>query len=263
MPMPTPNCRRGSTTCPQRAPRRTSTSASSNRSVRWKPTASKAVIAACSTACCEARVLAACWDGSRSSAKRPGARPAGQVPKLVTSTATWLKAAQPPSAAVASTTSTTPLRRSAARLVEEARGSRMALFRSAGGGPRRARLRLTGTARALAFPAPRRLSPPGVPRRPPAHHPSAAARSRQRPGRSRRRRPLSNARSPSGLTTPVGTMVSKGEELAVHQVRRHHVREGAVHVVDAPGVLLVPFAQHLLDLHALQVLLAAAQRAGE
>ena len=53
----------------------------------------------------------------------------------------------------------------------------------------------------------------------------------------------------------------EGKELAVHQVRRDHMAEGAVHVVDAARELLVPLAQHLPDLHALQVLLAAAQRA--
>jgi hypothetical protein len=35
------------------------------------------------------------------------------------------------------------------------------------------------------------------------------------------------------------------------------------HVVDAAGVLLLPVVDHLLDLHALQVVLAAAQRAGD
>ncbi len=49
---------------------------------------------------------------------------------------------------------------------------------------------------------------------------------------------------------------------SVQQVGRHDVLQGVEHVVHAAGEALVPVAQHLADLLALQVLLAAAEVAG-
>ena len=47
----------------------------------------------------------------------------------------------------------------------------------------------------------------------------------------------------------------------VHQVRGHHVLQRGEHGLGATGVLLLPVAQHVANLHALQVGLAAAERA--
>ncbi len=49
----------------------------------------------------------------------------------------------------------------------------------------------------------------------------------------------------------------------VHQVRRHDVVQGAEHALDPSGELLVPISEHMADLLALQVFLAAAQGAGD
>ena len=49
----------------------------------------------------------------------------------------------------------------------------------------------------------------------------------------------------------------------VHQVRGHHVVQRGEHALDAARVLLFPVAQHVANLLALQVLLAAAQGTGD
>ena len=83
-----------------------------------------------------------------------------------------------------------------------------------------------------------------------------SARAPRRPPRRRRR-----GRRPRSAT-PVGWSVVEGVEVPVGEVRRHDVAHRPEEVVGAPGVLALPVAQHLADAHPLQVLLVAAQGAG-
>src|SRR6478609_1670688 len=53
------------------------------------------------------------------------------------------------------------------------------------------------------------------------------------------------------------------EQRAVQQVRRRDIRERAEDGVDAAGMLPFPFAQHALHLLALELLLGAAEVAGD
>mgnify|MGYP003336429206 CR=1 FL=1 len=57
--------------------------------------------------------------------------------------------------------------------------------------------------------------------------------------------------------------VLKVKQAGVHQVRGYGIFEGVKHIVQAPWMLLFPFAQHHPDLLALQVILAAAQGTGD
>src|ERR1700748_1942736 len=61
-----------------------------------------------------------------------------------------------------------------------------------------------------------------------------------------------------GLGPAAGPDRREREQRAIHHVRRRDVAHRGEDVLDAAGVLLVPLADHLLDLHALQVVLAAA-----